>query len=165
MVAEETCMWEPSAVETAQCFKTPNNPSELCPAPDTTVPYLPPPQSLSLSESMTPSRRTLMRERTGGHDQKGEDDLVSLYKISILEDQKRRADEHERRLIDREEERSRLHYDRSVREEERGAERVQCQEEGKRQDRFIELIVLYIWGNNLAEVLVLRMGVGSSEDL
>ena len=94
-VAKEACVWESSSVETAQCSESesdnPSDPSELYPPPDTTVPNFSPPQSLSLSESMTPSPRPLVLKRSGSHDQKSEDDLVSLYKISILEDQKRRS--------------------------------------------------------------------------
>jgi len=63
------------------------------------------------------------------------EDLMSMFKVAMLQEQQRREDEARRREEERREERER-------REEERSEDRLRREQESKRQDRFMEMLLL-----------------------
>ena len=84
----------------------------------------------NLPERATPSPRPLVRRRASSVPRSQDDsDLISIYKLSMLEDQKRRAEEHERRLQDRED------------------EKIWRDREEKRHDKYMEMMMMMAFGN------------------
>ena len=84
----------------------------------------------SLQERATPSPRPLVRRRTViASPNQDDNDLISIYKVSMLEEQKRRAEEHERRLQDRED------------------EKIRRDREEKRHEKYMEMMMMMAFGN------------------
>ena len=98
-------------------------------------------RTTSQPDRFTPSPRPLVRSRPGASEEKG-DDSVSIYKLSIVEDQKRRAEEHQQRLHEREEERLRRDEERDARRVERAEERERRANENKRHERLMEIMMV-----------------------
>ena len=81
-------------------------------------------------ERASPSPRPLIRRRPSSIPPSQDDnDLISIYKLSMLEDQKRRAEEHERRLQDRDD------------------EKIRRDREEKMHDKYMERMMMMAFGN------------------
>ena len=84
----------------------------------------------SVIERASPSPRPLISRRPSSIPPSQDDnDLISIYKLSMLGDQKWRAEEHERRLQDRED------------------EKIRRDREEKRHDKYMEMMMMMAFGN------------------
>ena len=85
----------------------------------------------SVIEISIPSPRSLIRRRPSSIPPSQDDnDLISIYELSMLEDQKRRAEEHERRLHDTED------------------EKIGRDREEKRHDKYMEMMMMAFGNRN-----------------
>lgn len=90
----------------------------------------------------TPSPRPLVNKRRSKTPGQDGDDLFSILKLSMMQEQQRREYEGHRREVEDRRRADEREEERKRREEDRREERLRREHDAKRQDRFMECILM-----------------------